>query len=69
MWNDPVVEETRKLRDEYAALFDYDLRAIYLDLKKKEEQHKEKVVSLESAALFETTPREEDLKPDRTSLL
>jgi hypothetical protein len=25
MWNDEIVEETRQLRDRYAAKFDYDL--------------------------------------------
>jgi hypothetical protein len=60
MWNDPIVEETRQLRDEYAALFNYDLRALYLDLKKKEEQHREKVVSLESADRLKTASTEEE---------
>ncbi len=30
--NDPVVEEIRKAREEYAARFNYDLRAICKDL-------------------------------------
>lgn len=33
MWNDPIVEETRKLRDLYASKFNYDLDSIYQDLK------------------------------------
>lgn len=28
MWNDPIVEETRKLRDELASRFNYDLEAL-----------------------------------------
>lgn len=28
MWNDPIVEETRTLRDELAARFNYDVRAL-----------------------------------------
>jgi hypothetical protein len=28
MWNDPIVEETRELRDELAARFNYDVRAL-----------------------------------------
>ena len=28
MYGDPIVVETRKLRDEFAARFDYDLNAI-----------------------------------------
>ena len=46
MWNDEIVEETRQLRDRYAAKFGYDLDAIYSDLKKKEEQNSEKFISL-----------------------
>ena len=46
MWNDEVVEETRRARDRYAAKFDYDLDAICRDLKKQEEQNPEKLVSL-----------------------
>jgi hypothetical protein len=28
MWNDPIVEETRKIRDELAARFNYDVQAL-----------------------------------------
>ena len=48
MWTDEIVEETRKAREEYAAKFNYDLEAIYRDLKKQEEQSPEKLVSLSS---------------------
>ena len=33
MWEDPIVEEVRKARDAHAAKFNYDLQAIYRDLK------------------------------------
>lgn len=36
MARDPIVEEVRRIRDEYAARFDYDLDAIYRDLKERE---------------------------------
>jgi hypothetical protein len=48
MWNDEIVEETRQVRDRYAAKFDYDLEAIYCDLKKQEGQNPEKFISLPS---------------------
>jgi hypothetical protein len=38
MWNDPIVEETRRLRDEYASKFNYDIHAIVEDLKQWERQ-------------------------------
>lgn len=46
MWKDPVVAETRALRDEYARQFNYDAGAIYEDLIKKQAMHPERVVLL-----------------------
>ena len=46
MWKDEIVEEVRKVRDDYAAKFNYDLDAIYEDIKKQEKQTRRKVVSL-----------------------
>ncbi len=36
MTKDPIVEEVRKIRDEYARQFDYDLDAIFRDLQEKQ---------------------------------
>ena len=44
-WSDPIVEEVRRAREAYAARFNYDLRAIYRDLKEKEKRSGRKVVS------------------------
>jgi hypothetical protein len=33
--NDPVVEEVRKVREEYAARFNYDIAAICKDLREQ----------------------------------
>lgn len=46
MWVDEIVEEVRKVRDEYAARFDYDLDAIYKDIKEQEKHSQRKIVSL-----------------------
>ena len=46
MWVDVVVEETRKIREEHAEEFNYDLEAIYRDLKEQEKKSSRKVVSL-----------------------
>ncbi len=35
---DPIVEEIRKEREEYAAKFDFDLEKIFLDLKRLEQE-------------------------------
>jgi hypothetical protein len=44
-WSDPIVDEVRRVRDAYAARFNYDLRAIYRDLKEREKRSGRKVVS------------------------
>jgi hypothetical protein len=43
--SDPIVDEVRQARDAYAARFNYDLRAIYRDLKEQEKRSGRKVVS------------------------
>ena len=43
--NDPILSEVRKLRDEHSRQFNYDLNAIYRDLKNQEKQSKRRVVS------------------------
>jgi len=35
---DEIVEEVRRVREAYAAQFDYDLKRMFEDLKKKEAQ-------------------------------
>lgn len=45
MWTDPIVEETRKLRDAYAAQFGYDLEAIFRDLREREQRSGRELVS------------------------
>ena len=45
MRDDPIVEEVRRWRDEYAKQFDYDLAAMAEDLKKHEAEHPERLVS------------------------
>jgi hypothetical protein len=44
-WQDLIVEEVRAIREAYAARFQYDLQAIYRDLKAQECQHGWQTVS------------------------
>ena len=46
MWVDEIVEEIRRIREEYARSFDYDLDAIFADLRQKEAKSGKEVVSL-----------------------
>lgn len=46
MKKDPIVEEVRRIREAHAAKFNYDLKAICDDLKKKENKCEHPVVSL-----------------------
>jgi hypothetical protein len=38
MWTDPIVEEVQNIRQEYAAKFNYDLKAICRDLRERQKQ-------------------------------
>ena len=48
MWQDAIVEEVRDIRQDYAKQFNYDIRAIYADIKKQEIKSGIKMVSLPS---------------------
>ena len=43
---DPVVQEVREIRDKYARRFNYDLDAIFDDLKHREARFGDKLVTL-----------------------
>lgn len=45
MYNDPIVEKVRRIRQEYAKQFDYDVRAMAADLRKREQRHRDRLVS------------------------
>ena len=48
MHEDEIVKETRRLRDEYAKQFNYDLDLIFEDLQKKQKEREQKQVSFAS---------------------
>lgn len=49
-WSDPIVDEVRRVREAYAARFNYDLRAIYRDLKEQEKSSGRTFVSYSEPA-------------------
>ena len=46
MWIDEIVEEIHRIREKYAKSFNYDLDAIFADLRKKESESGREVVTL-----------------------
>jgi hypothetical protein len=46
MFKDSIVEQVRRIREEHAARFGYDLKAIYEDLKDAERRSGRRLVSL-----------------------
>lgn len=46
MWEDPIVEQLHKIREEHARKFNFDLQAIYNDLKEQEAKSGYKIISL-----------------------
>ncbi len=46
MWKDPIVEETRGLREKYAKQHHHNIDAIFEDIQKRQSKSKVKVVSL-----------------------
>ena len=45
MWKDPIVEETRKLREKFATQHHHDVDAIFEDIQKRQVKSGKKVVS------------------------
>ena len=43
--NDPIVDEVRRIRDAHAARFNYDLDAIFRDIKERERKSGHKFVN------------------------
>lgn len=47
MWKDPIVAETRELRDQYARQFAYNADAIFQDILKRQSMPGKKLVSFQ----------------------
>jgi hypothetical protein len=60
MWEDEVLEELYKIREEHSKAFNYDFNAIFADWQKRQESSGKKLVSLESTTNHNpthTTPK------------
>jgi hypothetical protein len=45
-WNDEIVDEVRRVRNEYAEKFNYDISAICADIRQKQAASKHKIVAV-----------------------
>jgi hypothetical protein len=45
-WKDEIVEEVRQAGEAYAAQFDYDLKRMFEDLKRREQEHPERMARI-----------------------
>ena len=52
MYQDPIVEEIRQYRNSHAKKYDYDLDAIFEDLKKSEQASSQKIVNFVSKRII-----------------
>lgn len=50
VWEDPIVADVRQVREAYAATFDYDLQALFEDIKAQEAQSDRTFVSYPARA-------------------
>lgn len=60
MWEDPIIQELHRIREEHAAQFNYNLDAIFQDLKQKEEQSGLQYVSYDAPQ--PTSPRKRSVR-------
>ena len=70
--NDPIVDEVRRVRDAHAAMFNYDLDAIFQDIKEQEKQSGLKFISYpprgtEANKALKPTAAPISVSPDATS--
>jgi hypothetical protein len=64
--NNPIIDEIHGYREEYAARFNYDLKAISLDIKKREEESKRNgwvFIPAPEHQADEPAPPADDIKP------
>jgi hypothetical protein len=51
LWSDPIVDEVRRVRELYASAFDFDLQALFKNLKAQEQQSDRRFVSYPARSL------------------
>jgi hypothetical protein len=64
-WQDPIVEEIHRFREEYGKKFDYDLEKMYLDLKRLQDETPGPVVPLVRKSSSAATPASAPAHPPK----
>jgi hypothetical protein len=72
MWNDPIVEEVRRIRHEHAAKFNYNIHEICEDMRRRERESGRTYVTLpprriEATASSPIPPLDSDTPIDTSS--
>ena len=58
MWKDPIVEETRELREQYASKHNHDIDAIFEDIQQRQSKSDKKWVSFPPRKMLNPPKRE-----------
>ena len=62
---DPIVDEVRRIREAHAARFNYDLRAIFADIKEQQKRSGLKFVSFARDGSVLPSSAEVEIEPDQ----
>ena len=69
MWEDPIVDEVRKIRKDLEAEFNFDAKSIFKDIRNRQSLHGEKLVNLKvkkgGKPAFKTSQNSSAIHPDR----
>ncbi len=70
MFQDEIVEEIHRIREEYSRSFDHDLKAIFADLQKQQAESGREVVNLsrQPGSTTRWSGRKRDLGEDAQSI-
>ena len=58
MWEDPIVAEVRRVKEELAARFGFDVAAMFADLRKGQAEHGDRLVRLDESKANSNGPGE-----------
>ena len=62
MWNDEIVEEVHRVREEYAAKFRHDIDAIYHDILRRQAESNREFVSFSRRPVGQSAMKPADAK-------